>query len=80
MATVNMHEAKTHFSKLVARVEQGESITIARSGKAVARVVPLEDRPKASRRLGFLKGLGSVPDDWKELGRDEIEAMFEARK
>jgi prevent-host-death family protein len=41
-ALVNIHEAKTHLSELVARVEQGERITVARAGKPVARLVPLE--------------------------------------
>ena len=42
---VNIHEAKTHFSKLVARVERGERITVARAGKPVARLVPAEPGP-----------------------------------
>lgn len=44
---VNVHEAKTHFSKLLARVERGERITVARAGKPVARLVPVEMTPRA---------------------------------
>ena len=41
---VNVHEAKTHFSRLLARVERGERITVARAGKPVARLIPAERR------------------------------------
>ena len=78
METVNMHEAKTRFSKLVAKVERGETIAIARAGKPVARVVPIESAPPALQRVGLLKGQGSVPENWKDLGRAEIEQMFSA--
>lgn len=60
--TVNIHEAKTHFSKLLEQVESGEEIIIARSGKPVARLCGLankkEKQPK--RKPGFAKGL--IPD------------------
>lgn len=77
MESVNMHEAKTHFSKLVARVQQGESVLIAKAGRAVARIVPVEPEQKSRLpRLGFLQGQGHVPLDWKELGREELEEDF----
>ena len=77
MESVNMHEAKTHFSKLVARAQQGESILIAKAGRPVARIVPVEpDQKSRLPRLGFLKGQGHVPLNWKELGREEIEEDF----
>jgi prevent-host-death family protein len=74
--TVNIHEAKTHLSKLIERVETGEEIIIARAGKPAVRLTALEPAlPKS--RLGFLKGRGfSVPDDFNEMGRQEIEKMF----
>ena len=52
MAKVNMHEAKTHFSKLVELALQGEEVIIARSGKAVVRLVPVDD-PGALRPVGL---------------------------
>lgn len=78
METFNIHAAKTHFSGLVERVEKGETIIIARAGKPVARLVPLESdaRTKAKRRVGFMAGEFSVPDDFNEMFADEIEAMF----
>ena len=56
MVTVNVHEAKTHFSQLLDRAAHGETIMIAKAGKPVARLVPLEVVPAAQRRLGFLLG------------------------
>jgi len=82
MEALNIHAAKTHFSGLVERVEKGETIVIARAGKPVAKLVPLDPEPvldrveMAKRRFGFMKGEFTVPDDFNEMGRDEIEAMF----
>jgi len=53
MQTVNVHEAKTHLSRLLERVEAGEEIVLARNGKAVARLVPVRSVP---RRPGAMKG------------------------
>jgi prevent-host-death family protein len=61
--TVNVHEAKTHLSRLLERVERGEEIVIARSGRPVARLVPLE--PVERRRpLGLDKGRVWIADDF----------------
>ena len=77
MKTVNIHEAKTQFSKLVESVTEGESIVIAKAGRPVARLVPLTvDHAQPPRRTGFLTG--SVPDDFDRLGVDEIAASFGA--
>lgn len=81
MDTLNIHAAKTHFSGLVERAEKGETIIIARAGKPVAKLTPLDtevtDRVLvASRRIGFMKGEFSTPDDFNEMGREEIERMF----
>jgi prevent-host-death family protein len=62
---VNIHEAKTHFSKLVERAEAGEDIVIARAGKPVARLVPFRDR-SGPRRPGALKGKIRMADDFDE--------------
>ena len=78
MLTVNIHDAKTNLSKLVEQaVTRGEGFIIARSGKPLVKVVPLGDDDQPRRRIGFLKGRFSVPDDFKAIGRDEIAAMFE---
>ncbi|MEP6479884.1 MAG: type II toxin-antitoxin system Phd/YefM family antitoxin [Rhodoglobus sp.] len=77
MRSVNMHDAKTHFSRLVDEVAAGESITIAKAGRPVARLVPLEPVTETSaRRTGFLVGRLTVPDDFDRMGSDEITAAF----
>jgi prevent-host-death family protein len=63
MFTVNMHEAKTQFSKLIARVEAGEEVVIARAGTPVARVVAVH-QPIAKRVPGRDRGLFSVPEEF----------------
>ena len=77
--TVNIHEAKTHLSRLVEKAASGESFVIAKAGKPMVRVVAL-DAPTdwQSSRIGFLKGQVTVPDDFDQMGRDEITAMFNA--
>ena len=77
MQTVNIHDAKTHLSRLVERAARGESFVIAKAGKPMVKVVPL-DAPVGSerRRIGFLKGQLKVPDDFDEMGREEIERGF----
>lgn len=74
MVQVGIHEAKTRFSELVARVESGEEIVIARGGKPVARLVPLAKRVPI---LGLDEGKFSVPEDFNEMSGDETE-LFEA--
>jgi len=78
MKTVNIHEAKTQLSRLLEEVAKGESFIIAKAGKPVARVTAVS-APVGSqvRRLGFLAGQISVPDDFDEMGRNEIERMFD---
>jgi prevent-host-death family protein len=72
---VNIHEAKTHLSRLVERAARGESFIIARAGKPLVKVTAV-DVPRAPRRLGFLAGQIQVPDDFDEMGADEIAAEF----
>ncbi len=77
METFNIHEAKTHLSKLVERAAKGESFVIAKAGKPLVKIVPLgEPDEKPKRRVGFLKGVYAIPDDLKAFGREEIEDMF----
>ena len=73
-ATVNMHEAKTHLSRLVERAEAGEEIVIARAGKPAARLMPLA--PVRKREFGRLRGKIHFPDDI-HAGDAEILEMFE---
>ncbi len=68
-AVVGVHEAKTHLSRLLARVEQGEEIEISRRGEVVARLVSV--RPTGKRILGFDEGRFVVPDDLDDPMPDE---------
>jgi len=70
--TVNMHEAKTHLSKLVARVEGGERIVITRAGKPAATLVPMPQKEAGKRKLGGLEGEFDVPSlaEWAEMKRE----------
>jgi len=77
MKTVNIHQAKTQLSKLIEEASKGESFIIAKAGKPVVRVTPLSAPTGAHvRRLGFMAGQISVPDDFDRMGREEIERMF----
>lgn len=78
MDTVNIHEAKTHLSKLVDRAAKGEAFVIAKAGKPLVKVAAL-DAPATPRRLGFLAGEIAVPDDFDRMGETEIEALFGGR-
>jgi prevent-host-death family protein len=81
MRKVNMHEAKTHLSRLVERAAKGEGFIIAKAGKPLVKVVPLSaSEGTAPRRLGFLAGEVTVPDDFDRMGRDEIERQFRGSK
>ena len=74
MAKVNVHEAKTHLSRLLQRVEAGEEIVISRAGTPVARLVP---EPKAAKRkLGLDRGLLEVPEDFDAPLPAELLAEF----
>ena len=78
MRTVNMHEAKTHLSRLVQAAVDGEPFIIARAGKPMVKVVSVHTPDSAEvRRTGFLVGEISVPDDFDRMGTTEIEAQFE---
>lgn len=81
MRTVNMHEAKTHLSRLVEAAANGEPFIIARAGKPVVKVVGVEAPESGSmRRIGFLDGQISVPEDFDRMGSTEIEALFEDKE
>jgi len=75
MRSVNIHEAKTHLSRLVEEAAHGEPFIIAKAGKPLVKVVRI-DAPKGKSRIGFLKGKITVPDDIKTPFADEIEKLF----
>lgn len=77
MRTYNIHEAKTQLSRLVDQAANGEPFVIAKAGKPLVKVVPL-DAPATgdARRLGFMSGLISVPDDFDTMGAKEILEIF----
>jgi len=77
MVSVNIHEAKTHLSRLIEAAVAGETVIIAKAGKPLVRLTAL-DTPAANgrRRLGFMSGQYSVPEDFDTMGQAEIEAMF----
>ena len=77
MKTVNIHQAKTHLSKLIEEAAKGESFIIAKAGKPVVRVTALDTPASAQvRRLGFMAGQITVPDDFDRMGGEEIERIF----
>ncbi len=78
MQTLNIHEAKTQFSRLVEAVASGEEIVIAKAGVPAARLVPIE-RKKTVRRFGGLKGKIRIADDFDEPLPDDVIAAFEGR-
>lgn len=80
MATFNIHEAKTNFSRLVDDAAAGKEVVIAKAGKPVARVVPFAvsaSSEKPRRRLGLFAGEMTVPDDYNDPLPDSILASFE---
>lgn len=77
MHTVNIHEAKTHLSRLVDQAAKGEPFVIAKAGRPLVKVTAL-DAPAAgqARRLGFMAGEIAVPEDFDRMGGTEIEQLF----
>jgi prevent-host-death family protein len=77
MRIVNIHEAKTHFSKLIDAVLHGSEILIAMAGKPVAKLVPISKKPK--RRRGVLKGKIKISKHFYEPLPEDIIALFEGQ-
>jgi prevent-host-death family protein len=75
MKTVNIHDAKTHLSKLIGAAAKGEPFIIAKAGKPMVKVVPI-DAPAAPKRFDFMAGEFTTPDDFDTIFQDEIERMF----
>lgn len=81
MLTVNIHDAKTQLSRLVEQAAHGEAFIIAKAGKPMVKVIPLEPAEAGTAsRLGFMAGEFSVPDDFDQMGGSEVERLFEGRK
>ena len=79
MRTVNIHEAKTHLSRLIEQAVEGKPFIIAKAGKPLVRVTSLESSiPAKKRRIGFMAGQIKVPKDFDTYGEKEIETLLEA--
>jgi prevent-host-death family protein len=76
MEVVNVHEAKTHFSRLIERVLGGEEVVIAKAGRPVAKLVPV-GREQAARQPGSARGEVKIADDFDAPLPDDIQAGFE---
>jgi prevent-host-death family protein len=80
MRTYNIHEAKTHLSRLIDEVESGEPFIIAKAGKPKAQVIPIRaSKKKAKQRIGFMKGMYTLPDNFEAIDKQldrEIEELF----
>jgi prevent-host-death family protein len=75
--SAGVHEAKTHLSRLLQLVEQGEEVEITRRGEVVARLVP--PRPAGRRELGFARGQVVIAEDFDAPLPDDLVAAFEGR-
>jgi prevent-host-death family protein len=74
---VNIHEAKTHLSRLIDQAAKGEPFVIAKAGKPLVKVTAVQaPEPERMRRRGFLTGQIAVPADFDRMGAAEIDEMF----
>jgi len=78
MKQVNVHEAKTHLSRLLEEVETGEEIVVAKAGRPVAKLCPIRAKGRR-RKLGLLDGKFRIPDDFNAPLPDEILDAFAGR-
>ena len=77
MHTVNIHQAKTHLSRLIEQAAKGEPFVIAKAGKPLVKVMALSaPAPDQQQRLGFMVGQIAVPEDFDRMGSAEIERLF----
>lgn len=77
MDSINIHAAKTHLSALVEKAAAGESFIIAKAGRPLVVVNPYQQDASYSR-IGFLKGLVTIPADFDRMGEREISEIFES--
>jgi prevent-host-death family protein len=78
MQQVNIHQAKTHLSKLLEEVAMGEEVVIARAGKPIAKLVPMTTKPQAKRRPGALKGKIWIAEDFDEMTPEELAEWYDS--
>jgi len=79
MKVTNIHEAKTHLSRLVERAVAGEEVIIAKAGKPVVRLVPYEQAPPPERKPGCWRGKVKIKKDFDKLP-DSILAAFQGKR
>lgn len=80
MRTVNIHEAKTHLSRLIEQsLARGEGFIIAKAGRPMVKVTPMDQAEAPKPRLGFMRGRIQVPSDFDAMGAKAIEALFDGR-
>jgi prevent-host-death family protein len=79
MKIVNIHQAKTQLSRLVEEAADGNPFVIAKAGKPMVKVTPI-GAPLEVKRLGFMAGQISVPDDFDRMGQEQIERIFAGEK
>lgn len=76
METVNIHQAKTHLSRLIQQALEGRPFIIAKAGKPLVKVEAVTTEPAPVKRFGIMKGQIAAPDDFDTMGRDEIQRQF----
>ena len=76
MRKVNIHEAKTHLSRLIDEAANGEPFIIAKAGRPMVKVLAVDAPTRSASRLGFMAGEIEVPDDFDRMGQREIEDLF----
>jgi prevent-host-death family protein len=79
MTTVNVHEAKTHLSRLLAKVAGGDEVIIARGGKPIARLVPIQKARRMDQLLGIDRGRLGIAADFDAPLSEDILAGFEGK-
>lgn len=80
MQTINIHEAKTHLSRLVEEASKGNAFIIAKGGKPMVKVLPLSDSElEKTEKIGFMSGEITVPDDFDSIESETIIGLFEGK-
>lgn len=80
MRTVNILEAKAHLSRLIEQAAKGESFVIAKAGKPIVKIVPIDHAEGAARRVRFMSGHFTTPGDFDRMGSDQIKELFGLRE
>jgi len=81
MQTFNIHHAKTHLSRLIEKAAKGEAFVIAKAGKPLVKVVPVDaPAPREIKPIGFMKGKLQIPEDFDRMLGAEIEHLFDGAK